>query len=44
MTTRRRVKKEGTAVQRLKKDYLRIKSEKLPYIHATPDPKNILEW
>lgn len=44
MTTRRRIKNEVAAVQRLKKDYLRIQSEKLPYITAVPDPRNILEW
>lgn len=40
----RRVKNDGTAIQRLKKDYLRIQSEKLPYISAKPDPRNLLEW
>ena len=41
---RSRRKNENTAVQRLKKDYLRLCQDPVPYVTAVPDPRNILEW
>ena len=41
---RSRRKNENTAVQRLKKDYLRLQTDPVEYITAQPDPRNILEW
>lgn len=33
-----------TAVNRLKKDYLRIMKDPVPYVLAAPMHENILEW
>lgn len=41
---RSRRKNENTAVQRLRKDYLRLCQDPVPYVTAVPDPRNILEW
>jgi ubiquitin-conjugating enzyme E2 J2 len=35
---------ESTAALRLRKDYLSIVRDPVPYIVATPSPANILEW
>lgn len=34
----------GTALSRLRQDYMRLKKDPVPYIVAEPLPNNILEW
>jgi len=34
----------ATATARLKQDYMRIMKDPVPYVQATPQPANILEW
>ena len=34
----------NTALVRLRRDYMRLKSDPVPYISAEPLPSNILEW
>lgn len=36
--------KKLSSTARLKKDFLRIKQDPIPYITAEPFPHNILEW
>ena len=38
------VRKQPTAISRMKQDYMRLKRDPLPYITAEPLPNNILEW
>ena len=34
----------NTALVRLRRDYMRLKTDPVPYISAEPLPSNILEW
>ena len=34
----------NTALVRLRRDYMRLKTDPVPYITAEPLPSNILEW
>lgn len=36
--------KTSSATLRLKQDYVRLKSDPVPYVVAEPNPSNILEW
>lgn len=44
MSVTTKVRKQPTAISRMKQDYMRLKRDPLPYITAEPLPNNILEW